>query len=146
MNIFWKSKMRQQQVSILTQHEDDCIDAFYISFKKLAKSCNYKDLEDRMVRDRIVIGVHDKRLQHKLLEIKDFTLDTAINMARCSEVSKIYVKTMEDQHVVIDAIQKGAQSSSTGIDKYKFNKNKGTYLCKKNATKHMGLESVQPLD
>lgn len=46
------------------QEDKEPIDNYVNSIKKLAKSCEFKD-ENEMVRDRLVLGIRDKKLQEK---------------------------------------------------------------------------------
>ncbi|KAL4709122.1 hypothetical protein ACJJTC_014681 [Scirpophaga incertulas] len=50
-----------------------------------------------MVRDKIVIEVQDKKLQQKLLEIKDLTLEKTVDICRSSELSKEHSRIMSRQ-------------------------------------------------
>ncbi|KAL4718171.1 hypothetical protein ACJJTC_003386 [Scirpophaga incertulas] len=58
--------------------DGETFDAFYTAIRKLAEYCNFDTQKDRMLRDRIVIGVSDHRMQQKLLEVKDLSLDKAV--------------------------------------------------------------------
>ena len=56
-----------------TQSKEEQIDAFIIAaLRKLAKTYNFQDKE-RMIRDRVVIGVHDDTVRENLLESKNLT-------------------------------------------------------------------------
>ena len=48
------------------QEEGETIDAYVSSSRKLAKTCNFKTNEERMLRDRIVLGVRDDTVRQKL--------------------------------------------------------------------------------
>ena len=41
------------------QEEGESVDAFITDFYTLAEHCNYKDLRDDLIRDRIVVGITD---------------------------------------------------------------------------------------
>lgn len=62
-------------------------DQFLINLKKLSRTCGFGDLENRMLRDRIVCGVADKNLQKRLLEADKLDYKKAVEMARASEAS-----------------------------------------------------------
>ncbi|CAH2080337.1 unnamed protein product, partial [Iphiclides podalirius] len=49
-----------------------------------------------MLRDRIFIGVLDKKLQQKLLSIINLTLEKAVDMCRASELAKAQAKFGRD--------------------------------------------------
>ena len=53
---------------IREQQKHETIEAYVAELRKLAKNSNFAD-EDRMLRDRIVVGVHREAVREKLLEI-----------------------------------------------------------------------------
>lgn len=81
------------------QEEGESFDAYYTAIRKLAENCNFEDKKDRMLRDKIVIGVRDQRVQQKLLEVKDLTLDKAVDICRSTELSREFVKTLNNPEV-----------------------------------------------
>ncbi|XP_063358771.1 uncharacterized protein LOC134648218 [Cydia amplana] len=87
------------------QEEGESFDAYYTAIRKLAENCNFDDKKDRMIRDKIAIGVRDQRVQQKLLEVKDLTLDKAVDICRSTELSKEFVKTLNNPEV--HAVQSG---------------------------------------
>ena len=48
------------------QEEGETVDTFITSLCQLSEHCAYGNLRDELIRDRIVIGVRDKRLSMKL--------------------------------------------------------------------------------
>ena len=50
------------------QEKGETIEAYVSSLRKLANTCNFKTNEERMLRDRIVLGVRDDTIRQKLLE------------------------------------------------------------------------------
>ncbi|XP_063387033.1 uncharacterized protein LOC134673008 [Cydia fagiglandana] len=87
------------------QEEGETFDAFYTAIRKVAENCNYGDQKEKMLRDKIVIGVREQRIQQKLLEIKDLTLEKAIDICRSAELSREFVKTLNNPEV--HAVQTG---------------------------------------
>lgn len=78
------------------QKEQEPFNNFLMDLKKLVRTCGF-DNPDRMVRDRIVMGVQDERLQKRLLEKDALTLVQAIDMARTSEATEKHLKEMQQQ-------------------------------------------------
>ena len=56
------------------------VDSFIMSLYRLAEHCNYRDLHDEMIRDRIVVGLRDSNLSERLQIDPELTLDKAITM------------------------------------------------------------------
>ena len=64
------------------------MDNFIIDLYFLAEHCQYGQLHDGMVRDRIVVGIKDSKLSEKLQMDNELTLEKAISLARNSESVK----------------------------------------------------------
>ncbi|GFR83718.1 hypothetical protein ElyMa_005982200 [Elysia marginata] len=61
------------------QVEGETIDNYVTDLRQIAKLCNFKE-EDRMIRDRIVIGIINDKTREKLLEEKDLDLQKCLNI------------------------------------------------------------------
>ena len=73
---------------------------------ELAKTCNFKTNEERMLRDRIVLGVRDDTVRQKLLE------DRKLTLASCIEVCRAH----ESSHLQAKAIMSGTQCATAGLE------------------------------
>jgi len=58
--IFERAKLNQRQ-----QELGESADSFHTALHCLAEHCGYGALHDEMVRDRIVVGLKDKRLSEQ---------------------------------------------------------------------------------
>ena len=47
--------------NIRRQEKDESVDAFVTALHNLAQHCDYKDLHDEMIRDRLVVGLRETR-------------------------------------------------------------------------------------
>ena len=83
------------------QEQEETIDSYVAVLRKLAKTCNFKDPE-RMIRDRVVIGIHNDAVREKLLEQKDLTLDKATQICRAHEASISQTKSMSSSNQELD--------------------------------------------
>lgn len=127
------------------QEDGETFDAFYTAIRKIAENCNYKE-KDRMLRDRILIGIKDQRTQQKLLEVKELTLDKAVDICRSAELCKEHMKTLKNPEVHAVQARPSSHRPSDMKDKYfennnrTFNSNnqysKNFYLCRKCKTEH----------
>ena len=52
---------------------------------KLAETCEYGDLQEQLIIDRIIVGIWDQRLSTKLMINEKLTLDECIIMVRQEE-------------------------------------------------------------
>lgn len=66
------------------QKEGEAFDNFLVDIKKLFKTCEFGDHKDDMIRDRIVMGITDKRIQEKMLK-EDIDLKKVVEWCRATE-------------------------------------------------------------
>lgn len=121
------------------QEDGETFDNFYIAIRKLVKNCNFKDMEDRMLRDRIVMGIRDRKLQQKLLENKDLTLELAVNKCRVTELSKEHAQVIQKQEpVTVDLVSSRAKHEAKYFNNSKKNMNysRKFYKCLKCSLEH----------
>ncbi|KAK7884427.1 hypothetical protein WMY93_027550 [Mugilogobius chulae] len=81
--IFERAKFNQRQQEI-----GETADAFITSLYSLAEHCGYGALHSEMIRDRLVVGIRDKRLSEQLQMDSKLTLDKAVLQIRQSELVK----------------------------------------------------------
>ena len=67
------------------QEKGEPVDSFITDLRALAEHCNYKDLHDEMIRDRIVVSLRDAALSEKLQLDSKLTLEKAVTTARQAE-------------------------------------------------------------
>ena len=70
------------------QEEAQTFDDFVTKLKTLSHECELMGLRDSLIRDLIIIGTNDVRLQEKLLAQTDLTLDKAVNAGRTAEITR----------------------------------------------------------
>ena len=77
------AKFNRQQ-----QGETESVDEFITDLYTLAKYCQYGELQDELIRDRIVVGIQDAQLSEKMQMEPELTLERAVTLARQSECVK----------------------------------------------------------
>ena len=65
--------------------EDESTEQYLLVLHALARNCEYGQLRDELIRDRIVIGILDKALSKRLQMDPELTLEKAARMVRQSE-------------------------------------------------------------
>lgn len=103
--------MESYKFNNLVQKERQSFGEFLTELRTQLERCEFKcncgvSYENRMLRDRIITGVFDKKLQLKLLDGRDETLDRVIDVC----------KTFESAHVnkgILDAKQPTVAAVST---------------------------------
>ena len=56
---------------------DESVEQFITNLYQLVEHCEYGDLRDEMIRDRIVVGIQDSALSERLQMDPDLTLEKA---------------------------------------------------------------------
>ena len=117
------------------QQDGETIDQFITELKTRAKSCEFGDQHDSMIRDRIVFGVSDTPLKERLLrESSDLTLEKAASLCRAAEASKTQLKELQTSEkkpvYVVKPKPKPKHSVNTPRQQQQFN-------CRKCGTKHL---------
>ena len=60
------------------QDENESAESFIIAVHKLAETCEYGDLREELICDRIIAGIRDQKLATKLMLDDKLTLDKCI--------------------------------------------------------------------
>ena len=63
------------------QKPDESVDSFITDLHRLAEFCEYGDLHDQLIRDRIVVGLRDAKVSEKLQTDSELTLEKAVILA-----------------------------------------------------------------
>ena len=75
--IFERAKFNRR-----VQEENETIEQFITSLYSLAETCDYGNLTEEMIRDRIVVGIRDHALSERLQTVTDLTLEKAKTAVR----------------------------------------------------------------
>ena len=90
--IYERTKFNQR-----IQKLDETVDSFVTELYRLARTCNYGNLTNEMIRDRIVTGIRDRAVAERLQMDPKLTLEKAIQMTRESEMLKCQQSTVRTQ-------------------------------------------------
>ncbi|XP_077535341.1 uncharacterized protein LOC144147144 isoform X2 [Haemaphysalis longicornis] len=92
-----------------TQAETEPFEHFVRDLRKLARSCNFADLADSMIRDQVVFGTNNVKLREKMLKVKDLTLLKAEQICKASEASAQQNETWGQSERVVAAVKRRQQ-------------------------------------
>lgn len=96
-----------------------------MDIKRLVKSCEFKEQEDEMLRDKIVMGTWDNAVQTKLLSTTDLTYEKAVDRCRASEISREQAKSLNKEISMNELNSKNAyKKNENGKER---NNNNNTY-------------------
>ena len=101
------------------QDSGERFDAFLGDVRRLARSCAFAAVEESMIRDRIVVGIREDSTRHKLLQVRDLTLEKAIDICRASEAAGRQMKAMSgtDQVQTLHASKRSTRGRGHGRDR-----------------------------
>ena len=102
------------------QKEGESVNDFITALYALADKCNYGELHDELLRDRIVVGITDQNLSEKLQLDPELTLQTAIDKVRLSESIK------RQQSLLVDKTSINAVTHKKKHEQRFNNKNKNS--------------------
>lgn len=122
------------------QKEGESFDSFHVDIKRLIKNCAFGDKEKEMLRDRIVIGVSNKNLQKKLLELADLTYDTAVEKCKASEATQGQAEEMNKSTATVHEVK---QSNGTSNNNNNAQQKHVSFQKKRQYEKKRGWQSQQ---
>ncbi|CAB4025804.1 Hypothetical predicted protein [Paramuricea clavata] len=79
------------------QKPDESVEQFVMELKRLAKNCEYGELTNSIVKDRIVEGISNDRTRARLLREKDLSLERCMDVCKAAEVADKHMKTLTDK-------------------------------------------------
>lgn len=102
------------------QSVDESIDEFVADLRKLAKTCQFEQLEDSLIRDRLVVGIRDDSTRRRLLQQKKLSLTDAIDSCKASEATSRRLRIMGAAGPAeIDALRPSKSSSSSSSHRWR---------------------------
>lgn len=92
----------------MVQKECQSFDEYVRDVRKQAKFCEFtcsnpecnRSYEDRMIKDRLIIGMKDKESQIRLLRETSLTVNKIIDYSKSIELSKLHIKILNPEEDV----------------------------------------------
>ncbi|XP_055911738.1 uncharacterized protein LOC129945829 [Eupeodes corollae] len=108
--------MESYKFNILSQKERQSFMEFETELRAHVRLCDYKcecgsSYENRLLRDRLIVGVYDKKLQLKLLDGRDEQLERVIETCKTYEAANTN-KSILDGRVVLRSIKNDVEDES----------------------------------
>lgn len=79
------------------QNVDETFDNFLTDLKKLSNDCSFGELQDSLIRDRIIGGIINRQLKDRLLREEDLTLEKCIRLCKTAELAEKQLKTLQQE-------------------------------------------------
>ena len=106
------------------QSEGQNIDAYVTELRKRAEHCEFAELKNSLTRDKIVIGICDKKTQERLLREYELSLEKALQICRATEEIKIQTDEMagsSESTKKIDHVHSKSHRPGKGSNKHRPN-------------------------
>lgn len=88
------------------QKSGETIDQYVTELKHRSKTCEFGELKDSLVKDRIVCGIPDNGLRERLLREQDLDLEKALSLCRAAETVKTQAKELLNETCAVDVVKK----------------------------------------
>jgi len=89
-NVTWE----RHKFNTRNQQPGETIDQYVTDLKTKAQTCEFAQLKDSLIRDRIVCGIICDKTRARLLKESELTLQGALNICRANEATKSQLKTL----------------------------------------------------
>ena len=87
------------------QDKAESIDRYVTGLRLIAKNCSFGNLEDELIRDKIVCGVNSDDVKQQLLRVQDLTLDKALTICRAYEQSKKHIQYLSEEMDMMNVLK-----------------------------------------
>ncbi|XP_063367606.1 uncharacterized protein LOC134656020 [Cydia amplana] len=81
------------------QKEGESIEQYSFELKKLASSCEFKDLMETLIRDRLICGIKDQAIRERLLREPELTLKKSLDICNVAQISKVQAGAIKKESV-----------------------------------------------
>ncbi|GBL65032.1 Transposon Ty3-I Gag-Pol polyprotein, partial [Araneus ventricosus] len=116
------------------QQEGQAIECYVTQLKTLASTCEFKEQENGLIRDRIVLGIRDSGLKERLLRESGLGLEKAIEIVRAAETSREQLRSMkEETAATVNSVKRNRRQNQP-------KQSSQDYECKKCGRKHKPRE------
>ena len=89
-----------------SQEVGETFDQFYTHLCHLSHTCEFGNMTDQMIRDRIVVGIQNPGLRERLLRIgEELTLIKAVDTCRTWEVTTSQIDSFKDPQLQVNSVQ-----------------------------------------
>ena len=78
-----------------SRNSGENVSTYVAELRKLSEHCNFGETLNDMLRDRLVCGINDQRLQRRLLSEPELTFAKALELAQAAEAAERNAKELE---------------------------------------------------
>lgn len=114
----------------LLQAENQTIEQYLVELKKQAKLCSFKctdeaclaSYEERMIRDRLIVGINDKQIQARLIRENDIDVTKIMDYCKSIELSKQHIKALNPEESEVHVVSKSSKKCSRCLYEHERNR------------------------
>ena len=118
-----------------TRKQGESVSEYVAELRRLAQDCNYGEKLKQMLRDRLVCGINDERIQRRLLSETELTFDKALSIALAVETANKNAHDLKVPSASVNFVK--SKRGLQGADGFKGATTE-CYRCK--GTKHTAAE------
>lgn len=79
------------------QQEFESVEQYVFELNKIARNCEFQELCNGLVRDRMICGIRDGALRERLLRESDLTLSKAVDICTLAERSRVQANNIKQE-------------------------------------------------
>ncbi len=102
------------------QRSGETIEQYVTELRHRSKTCEFGELTDSLIKDRIVCGIPDNGLRERLLREQDLNLEKALSLCRAAETVKTQAKELLNESCTVDVVKKSQTPFGGSIRKTTF--------------------------
>ena len=88
----------------ISQQQSETFDEYFSNLSVLVETCQFADMQNDLLRDRIVIGIRDDCLDKQLLQKKDLSFRECIDTCRAYESTSEQMRNMKMKNVTVHSL------------------------------------------
>lgn len=99
------------------QLKGESFEAYVADLRKIGQNCDFGNLRDELIKDRIVCGIRDPRVKNRLLREANLSFNKAVEICKAAEESENLVQNLNEQakELHLGAIRKDLPRYNTRV-------------------------------
>ncbi len=119
-----------------SQEHGQSIDNYVTLLKKRAQTCEFGELTDSLIKDRLVVGMKKDSVRAKLLRETNLDLPKAIDICRAAEQSQTQMDIISGQNLSVNAVKAKDRKREKTSAAARGAANAVTFLCRSCGREH----------
>ena len=120
-----------------SRQPNETVSEYVAELRQIAHDCNYGQTLEQMLRDRLVCGINDDRIQRRLLAEVDLTFDKDYKMAVAADAASRNAMDLQSRVAAVNQVKTGGAKGDERCDE-SYPKQRECYRC--NGKQHLAVE------